>query len=261
MTSALGQLEASRSSRFGELLRGWRTRRGMTQLSLAGAAGTPTRHVSFLETGRARPGADMVLRLASALEVPLRGRNELLEAAGLAAVYRHRPLSDAALAPYRRAIDHALAAFDPYPAIVVDGALVIVDANRAARRLFALSAAQPRATLVELLFGSRGIRDQLVNYAEVGWAWHDRLVRESSGDAVAEALIARIAQYLHGIPRPDEDDALVICPTFKFGEQLVRTIGMTVRFGPSREVTLQELSIEVLYPRDQTAEAALRSDG
>src|SRR5262245_64626794 len=90
----------SRQSRFGELLRRWRVRRGMSQLALAGAAGTPPRHVSFLETGRSRPGADLVLRLADALDVPLRGRNELMAAAGLAADYTQHALSDEALAPY-----------------------------------------------------------------------------------------------------------------------------------------------------------------
>jgi transcriptional regulator with XRE-family HTH domain len=253
--------ERPRPSRFGELLRRWRTRRGMSQLTLAAAAGTPARHISFLETGRSRPGAELVLRLAAALDVPLRGRNDLLDAAGFAAAYAHHPLGDAVLAPYRRAIAHTLGALDPYPAIVIDRALEIVDANTAAKRLFALPASAPAPTFVELLFGVDGLRERLVNFADIAWAWHDRLVRETSGDAAAEALLRRVAEELRETARTAGGSAhdLLICPTLRIGDQLVHTIGMTVRFAPSREVTLQELSIEVLYPRDALAEAVFRA--
>jgi transcriptional regulator with XRE-family HTH domain len=247
-------------SRFGAELRRWRIRRGLSQLSLATTAGTTARHVSFLETGRSRPGAELVLRLADALDVPLRARNGLLEAAGLPIAYPHHALAAAILAPYRHAIEYTLGALDPYPAVVVDRALAIVDANRAARRWFALADDGVRPTLVDLLFGPGGLREQVVNYADVAWAWHDRLVRESSGDAVAEDLVRRVASSLRDTPRAaGARDDLVICPTLRVGDQIVRTVGMTVRFAPGREVTLQELSIEVLYPRDAIAEAVFRA--
>lgn len=234
----------------------------MSQLALAAAVGTPARHISFLETGRSRPGADLVLRLAEALNVPLRARNELLDAAGLAAAYAHHPLGDAVLEPYRRAITHTLGALDPYPAIVIDRGLEIVDSNAAAKRLFAFPATGRVPTLVELLFGAAGFRQQLLNFAEVAWAWHDRLDRESSGDPAAQALLQRIAHELRDTARTTEGEAdeLLICPTLRVGDKVVRTIGMTIRFAPGREVTLQELSIEVLYPRDALADAVFRAD-
>ncbi len=247
------------ASYFGELLRRWRARRGMSQLALAAAACTTARHVSFLETGRSRPGAELVLRLAQALDVPLRARNELLTAAGLAKGYTQHPLSDAVLLPYRRAISHTLGALDPYPAIVVDRALTIADANLAAKRVFALPGAGA-PSLVDLLFAAGGLRQLLLNFPQVAWAWHDRIVRESSGDAQAEALIARVTKELRNVPRPTETgDELLICPTFRVGEQVIRTVGMSVRFAPGNDVTLQELAIEVLYPRDAVGEAFFRS--
>lgn len=233
----------------------------MSQLALAAAAGTPARHVSFLETGRSRPGVELVLRLSEALDVPLRARNELLAAAGLAQSYSHHPLSDAVLAPYRRAINHTLGALDPYPAIVIDRALTIVDANRAARRVFALPGSGT-TTVMDLLFAAGGLRQLLLNFPRVAWAWHDRLVRESSGDPQAEVLIARVAEQLTRVPRPTEiGDGPLICPTFRVGDQVIETVGMSVRFAPSRDVTLQELAIEVLYPRDDAADAFFRSGG
>jgi transcriptional regulator with XRE-family HTH domain len=228
----------------------------MSQLSLAAAAATPARHVSFLETGRSRPGTDLVLRLARALDVPLRAQNELLSAAGLAASYSQHRLSDAVLAPYRRAIGYTLGALDPYPAIVVDRSLAIVDANRAARRVFDLSTS---ASLLDLLLSPGGLRQHLLNFDHVAWAWHDRLVRESSGDPQAEALIARMLEQLRHVPRPSEsNDGLVVCPTFRVGARVIRTVGMSVRFAPGRDVTLEELAIEVLYPRDDDADDFFR---
>lgn len=249
---------SGQSTRFGELLRRWRLRRGLSQLALAAAASTPARHVSFLETGRSRPGTDLVLRLAAALDVPLRGRNELLSAAGLAPQYTHHPFADAVLTPYREAITYTLHALNPYPALVIDREMRVVDANPAARGAFHLRDEQP-STLFDLLFQSGGVREHMTNFPEVAWAWHDRLARESSGDAAAEALLARVDAELRAVPRPSQSSDLLFCPTLRIEGQLIRTVGMSIRFAPGADVTLQELAIEVLYPRDATADAFFRA--
>src|ERR1700722_15691193 len=116
----------------GDLLREWRQRRRMSQLDLACEADISTKHLSFLETGRSTPSRDMVLHLAERLEVPLRARNVLLNAAGFAPVFAERALGDPALAAAREASDVVLAAHEPYPAIAVDRHWVLVAANRAA---------------------------------------------------------------------------------------------------------------------------------
>jgi transcriptional regulator with XRE-family HTH domain len=127
---------ASTPSAFGALLREWRALRGASQLALALEAGTSTRHVSFLETGRAGPSREMVLRLADALDVPLRERNALLEAAGFASLYRESALEAADLGPIRRVIALLLEAAEPFPAAVVDRAYDVVLANGALGRVF-----------------------------------------------------------------------------------------------------------------------------
>ncbi|HEY2637783.1 MAG TPA: helix-turn-helix domain-containing protein, partial [Solirubrobacteraceae bacterium] len=116
--------------RVGPLLRDWRRRRRLSQLDLALDAGISARHLSFVETGRARPSSEMVLRLAERLDVPLRDRNQLLLAAGHAPVYGAHDLDDPELAPVRAAIDQVLAAHEPSPAIVVDREWELVAANR-----------------------------------------------------------------------------------------------------------------------------------
>src|SRR5258705_2514823 len=115
----------------GDLLREWRQRRRLSQLDLAGEAEISTRHLSFVESGRAQPSREMVLHLADRLEVPLRERNVLLVAAGYAPVFRERPLGDPALASARQAIDLVLKGHEPFPALTVDRHWTMVAANAA----------------------------------------------------------------------------------------------------------------------------------
>jgi transcriptional regulator with XRE-family HTH domain len=114
----------------GHLLRDWRQRRRLSQLGLALDADVSAKHLSFVETGRAHPSREMVLRLAERLDVPLRERNALLLAAGFAPLYRERPLADPELDDARRAIERLLAAHEPYPALAVDRHCNLVTANR-----------------------------------------------------------------------------------------------------------------------------------
>ncbi len=128
---------------FGTRLRQWRAARGVSQLALAGRIGSTSRHVSFLETGRSRPSAAMVLRLGEALDLPLRERNELLHAAGLAAEFPEASLGSVDLAPFRAAIDSLLTARLPYPAMVLDRHWNVLMANAACDRLYGDGLAGP----------------------------------------------------------------------------------------------------------------------
>jgi transcriptional regulator with XRE-family HTH domain len=243
--------------------------RGLSQLALAQDVETTTRHLSYVENGRSRPGRDLVLRLAQALDLPLRSRNELLGAAGLAAEFPENEIQGALLAPYRRAVLGVMDSVNPFPAFAVDGAFNLREANRAARLMLAgaRDTADPSPTeggqhnLVDAFLAPGPGRAQIANFPEVAWSWHARLLRASAGRAsesqASIALRKRVEGYLRNVPRPPFDGTgdPVICPTFRIGGQLVRTIGMTMRFGPSREVTLDELTVDLLYPRDAEAEA------
>lgn len=255
---------------FGRLLRHYRGLRGKSQLGLSVDVETTTRHLSYLENGRSRPGRELVLRLGEALDLPLRARNELLVAAGFGPEFSESDLDGPAMAPYRRALLGVLEAVAPFPAFAVDAAFDLREANRTARLLLAratgtsASDALPR-NLVDAFLAPGPGREQILNFPEVAWSWHGRLLREEAGRAGASGpsseLRARVEGYLREVPRPVFDGAgdLAICPTFRIGESLVPTIGMTMRFGPSRDVTLGELSIDLLYPRDAAAEAFFRS--
>src|SRR3954464_8744504 len=128
------------ANRVGPLLREWRTARGKSQLALAVEAGVSTRHLSFVETGRSAPSRQMVLTLAEHLDLPLRDRNALLEAAGYAAVYRETPLDDSAMTEVRAALTHLLEASLPNPSLLVNRRSDILLANTAAVDFFSFFA-------------------------------------------------------------------------------------------------------------------------
>ena len=247
---------------FGRYMKQWRRQRGMSQLDLAVSADVSQRHVSFIETGRSRPRADIVHRVSEALEIPLRDRNILLEAAGLAAGYPEVPLSDGAAAPFRNAIRMMLETHMPYPAYVINRWWELIDANAAGRQFFPQTGDTP-VNLVDAILGPGPVRKMIDNFSAVGWLLIRRIRREvaqAGPDERLQELLERAEAYMKGVP-VDADDLgaeLLICPHLRIGDQLIRTVSMVARFGTAREVTLDELRVELVFPRDDEAEAFFR---
>src|SRR5258707_9819337 len=132
MMDTAHSMAAPQPDLFGPMLGAWRRRRGASQLALALQSGVSQRQVSFLESGRARPSREMVVQLSSALDVPLRQRNAMLLAAGFAPIYRESNLAAPELTAVRQAIDRMLKQQEPYPAVVIDPLLNLLEANEAA---------------------------------------------------------------------------------------------------------------------------------
>ena len=184
----------------GDMLREWRQRRRISQLDLALDAEVSAKHVSFVETGRAQPSREMILRFAEHLQVPLRDRNVLLNAGGYAAMYPERSLDDSALATARRAVDLVLRGHEPYPAIAVDRHWTLVAANDAVAPLTAgISPAllQPPSNVLRLSLHPDGLASRIVNYGE--WRAHviERVRRQvdTTGDAVLADLLRELRRY------------------------------------------------------------------
>jgi transcriptional regulator with XRE-family HTH domain len=249
------------ASPFGVRLRGWRHHRGLSQLSLAAMVGSTARHISFLETGRSRPSRQMVLRLSDVLGVGLRGANELLHAAGLPAAYGKADLASPDLAPYRVAIERLLNAHEPYPAMVLDARFTVVFANRACAALFGPQVVG--SNFVRDGLADPAIAETIVNWPEVAWAGLDRLrqqARQALFDEELHSLIATAEAAIAGVSRPPPAEAgLTVCPWFRVGGQVVRTIAMVARFDHIGDVTLDELRVELMYPLDADAERFFRT--
>src|SRR5262245_46991294 len=189
----------------GDLLREWRQRRRLSQLDLALEAEISTKHLSFVESGRAQPSREMVLHLAERLEVPLRERNVLLVAAGFAPVFRERQLSDPALASARQAIDLVLKGHEPYPALAVDRHWTMAAHNASVAVLIAgadPSLLAPPVNVLRLSLHPKGLAPRIANLAE--WRAHllERLRRQV--EVSADPVLAKLFEELRGFPVPSQ---------------------------------------------------------
>lgn len=253
-------------SGVGPLLREWRKRRRLSQLDLALDAGISPRHLSFVETGRSRPSAGMVLRLAEQLEVPLRERNQLLLAAGHAPAFPERSLEDPELAPVREALDLVLAGHEPYPAVVIDRQWNIVAANSATVALAEWldpALLEPPINMPRVM---RGMAPWIANLGEVMAYFGERLRRQVAitGDDDLAALLKELG-YTEPEHRPDpapEAAARGILMPLRLrtpdGGEL-SLFGTVATFGTPVEVTTSELSIESFFPADAATAEVLRN--
>ncbi|MEV0651310.1 helix-turn-helix transcriptional regulator [Phytomonospora sp. NPDC050363] len=247
----------------GGLLRRWRNGRRLSQLDLALAAGVSQRYVSLVETGRSRPSAEMVLRLAVQLDVPLRDRNRLLVAAGFAPRYRERPLDGADMSAVRDAVTRVLRAHEPYPALVVDRRWNVVMTNRPIERFLAdvdPALLREPVNMIRLGLDPRGLAGRIVNLAEVRELFRARLARQvaRTGDPVVGALY----DEFFGGPREsgfEPPPPQVATPmVFDFEGRELRLFSTITTFGTAQDITVEEISIESYYPSDEESAAVLR---
>ncbi len=247
---------------IGALIRDWRQRRRLSQLELALDAGVSARHLSFVETGRSRPSADMVLHLAEQLDVPLRERNQLLLAAGYAPRFSARALDDPELAVIRDTLGRLLEAHEPYPAIAVDRAWNLVASNAALGPL--LEGAddallEPPVNVLRLALHPAGLAPRILNLPQ--WRGHllQRLDREIavSGDAGLRALRDELRAYPGGIETAPPGAAEIMVELhLDGGDRELAFFSTITTFGTAVDVTVSELSIEAFFPADrETAEA------
>lgn len=252
----------------GGLLRAWRQRRRLSQLDLAGEAEVSTRHLSFVETGRSIPSRDMLLRLAERLNVPLRARNEMLNAAGFASVYPERRLEQPELAVAHQVVQTVLEAHAPYPALAVDRHWTLVASNSAVAPLLAGIAAdllKPPVNVLRLSLHPAGLASRIDNLGE--WRAHllARLQQQidQSGDAELAALYRELSNYpFRASSGTPHDLAGVAIPlrlrTEPFREPL-SLISTTTVFGTPIDITLSELALECFFPADEATRAVLEA--
>lgn len=255
-------------SGVGALLRDWRTRRRLSQQELALEAGVSTRHLSFLETGRSRPSAAMVLRLAEHLDVPLRDRNGMLLAAGHAPAFAELELGAPELAGVRDTIDFLLAAHEPAPAIVVDRHWELVAQNRMVGALLdGIDPAllQPPVNVLRLTLHPGGLAPRVVNLAELRGHLLERLARQAS--FTADPALAALHEELAAYPGPPPEAApagtgadIAVSLAVRMGDgSVLRCLTTLATFGISGEVTASELAIETFFPADAASAAWLRT--
>ncbi|WP_372426237.1 helix-turn-helix transcriptional regulator [Salinarimonas chemoclinalis] len=253
---------------FGDHLRLWRRRRRLSQLDLALDAEISQKHLSFCESGRARPSREMVLRLAEHLGVPLRERNALLLAAGYAPLYPERRLDDPTLAAAREAVTRVLEGHEPYPALAVDRYWTLLAMNAAVPPLLAgvadAALLEPPVNVLRLSLHPGGLAPAIVNLGD--WRAHilERLARQvaTTADPILAALAEEIAAYPApppDVPSPGGGAAAAIALPLRLRTPLgeLAFVSTVTVFGTPVDVTLSELAIEAFFPADAATKRAL----
>ena len=275
MTNQQAVTSTSQPDLFGPMLRAWRRRRGASQLALALQSGVSQRHVSFLESGRARPSREMVVQLTSALDVPLRQRNAMLLAAGFAPVYRESNLGAPELTPVRQAIDRMLKQQEPYPAVVIDRLWNLLEANEAAVAftLFLHEGPPPppppgkQPNLLRSLLDPKALRPKIVNWEEVARYLVSTTYAEilaAGGEPKALAFIEEVMAY-PDVPasfrklRFEDRPPPVLTLDYIVGGKSLSVFTTIATLGTPQDVTLQEVRIECFFPADERSDALFKS--
>ncbi len=270
--ATLARPSESATAGFPQLLRERRRARGLSQEELAQQAQTSQRHLSYLESGKARPSRAMVLQVSEALACPLRERNHWLLAAGFAPLFGERPLTNPDMAPVRQALEMMLRQQEPYPAVVVDRAWNVVMVNAATTRLMGLLGGDAMwqavcgegpHNILKLTFHQRGLRPLITNLDELGPALLARAIAEAREHAGAAEVLAEILAYPGIPPRWRLSDAWVpvtpVLPTrLKLGNVSLNFITLLASFGMAQDVTTDDLRVECLFPADAATEALMR---
>jgi len=263
--AAAARAERTKAHHIGDHLREWRQRRHLSQLDLAGDAEISARHLSFVETGRAAPSREMVLKLAERLEVPLRERNVLLVAAGFAPAFPQRSLDAPALKSARAAIDLVLKAHEPNPALAYDRHWNLVTANRMVAPLLAgipeRLLGQP-FNILRLAFHPEALAARTVNLAE--WCGHllERLHRQC--EVTADPELLKLYQELKAYPIParsaphSADNVAIPLKLRSEGGEVLSFFSTTMVFGTPVDITLSELALETFFPADDLTARRMR---
>ncbi len=253
---------------FGELLKHWRSQRNFSQLDLSMASGVSQRHISFVESGRAHPSRDMVLKLASVLDIPLRQQNKLLTTAGFAPIYSECDLSAPEIAPIRRALEFTLRQQEPYPALVMDRYWNQVQLNQGATNFMGwLLAGQTIPSdigpnLMKLMLHPDGAKDQVENWDAIAPHLIHRVHRETLAegqDEQSQTLFETLLSYpdireLWQKPATGNWQLPLLTVNFSKNNQQLSFFTTIATLGTPQDITLQELRLECMFPADEKTE-------
>jgi transcriptional regulator with XRE-family HTH domain len=270
ISSAAGS-DTTPKAYLGVLLRQWRAVRRMSQLTLALDADISTRHLSCVETGRAQPSREIVLRLAEALEIPLRERNTLLQAAGYAPLYRRTSLDAPEMEAARKAVDLLLRQHEPYPVVVIDRYWNTLRMNSGTRHFlgrFPICDSVKPHNGVRFVFHPKGLRPFIENWESVAARIIQRVHREAVANPSDETMKCFLEELLSYPAVPsrwraldlDDSPPPFLTINYRWNNATLRLFSTLTTFGTPQDVALQEMRIESFFPADEATRAALTTD-
>lgn len=259
-------------SEFGVLLRRWRQIHGFSQLDLAMTADSSARHISFIETGRSKPSREMVLRLSEVMELPLRERNKLLNAAGFSPAYKETALDQAGLDPVRKVLDIMLANQEPYPATVMNRSFDILMVNHAAAKLMnaigvPMGGTDGPPNALKLTLDPKGLRPLIKDWEKTAQHLIQRAHRQLRGKEADDPLAKVLAEILNypDIPKewhiddPMQDAPPVLPIEFELNGMVLSWITTIASFGTPQDITAEEIMIESMFPANEETEQIVKA--
>lgn len=244
---------------FPGLLKEWRSRRRLSQLGLAMEADVSARHISFLETGRSRPSAQMIVHLSDVLSIPVDARNQMMKAAGFAPRYASTPLDDHAMGAIQQAITHMLDRHAPYPGLVLDRHWNAIKINGPAAALLAPFGLHEEVSFLSLLLDPT-FHAAIENWPEVAYHTMLRLRAESlaaGGIAELDAAVSALSQSAH-VSEPSA--GLPTIPTvYRLGDNRLCLFGTMTQFSTVNDETLADLKVELFFPADEASTQLLHA--
>jgi transcriptional regulator with XRE-family HTH domain len=266
------QVNDHQSTTFGTILKQWRNRRSLSQLDLAVTSQVSQRHISFLESGRAKPSQKMVLQLATVLEIPLRHQNLMLSMAGFAPIHTETDLSAPEMLSISKALNFILRQQEPYPAIVIDRYWNLLLANNGATRLLnmfidpdklqTLFCIDGKINLMRVTFDPQGLRPFIANWEELVGYLLQRVHREANSSIESEQstlLFDELISYpgvadIWSCSNHSPQNDLILTTHFKKHDLDLRFFATISTLGTPYDITLQEMRIECLFPADEVTE-------
>lgn len=250
-------------NKYGSLLKLWRKNRRLSQLQLAMEADVSSRHISFLETGRASPSRSMVQHLSDILAVPIARRNDLFEAAGFAHQQTRSSLTEDHMKMLSSSMAHILHRHEPYPAVIFDEDWTILQLNDQAKKLFLLAGLEQGSNLLDFITRPNAAAQLIKNWPEAGHHMLQRLRAESraiGGSQILDEAIAKLAvdpaivNYIAPTHLPP-----VLTTVFSLGPLELSLFTIVAQFGGAEDLTITDLKIELMFPADKETEAVLKS--
>lgn len=245
---------------FADALRNWRGKRRRSQLDLALSANVSARHISFLETGRARPSRSMVLTLCEELDLPRADRNRMLAAAGFAPLYSTRDWSDADMAPAIAAMDHMLAGHSPFPGLALDRHWRILRMNSPAARLFGFFGIGQGDDLLGAILDNSALQGAIENLPALAAHLSARLRTEAAhtgGDQVLEAQADRLDRLAPEDAQPNAPFPAFVPTKIRLGETRLSFLSTIAQFGTAEDIALADIRVELMFPADEMTRSAL----
>lgn len=276
MTNATTKTHQEKTdSAFSGMLKRWRKFKKLSQLDLSLETGISQRHISFLESGRSRPGMEVILQLASALDMTLRDSNQLLKSAGYAPAFTERELDDKAMVSINNALQMMLEHHQPFPALVVDRNWDLYLANQATNTLLKFIGSpdpslfhEGKLNIYRLTFSEKGFRPFISNWQEIANPLLLRLQREVNSDpdnTFLSALFEEVQQLSGCSEYSSTDIAATLAPVLslqlKIGDIELKLFSMVSSFGTALDVTAAELKVETFFPADQQTEQFFKTNG